>query len=127
VSRPARADDPGAAVLPGLPRDEGGPVFAEAWHAQAFAMTVSLSERGAFTWPEWAERLGAEIGKAQARGDADRGDTYYDHWLAALEALVAEKGLIGAAELADRRAAWDRAARATPHGEPIVLGREAAT
>ncbi|MEK9661446.1 MAG: nitrile hydratase accessory protein, partial [Alphaproteobacteria bacterium] len=81
MNRPVRSDDPGAAVLPDLPRDEGGPIFAEAWHAQAFAMTVSLYERGAFTWPEWAARLGAEIKAARARGDADRGDTYYDHWL----------------------------------------------
>ncbi|MGD9769977.1 MAG: nitrile hydratase accessory protein [Pseudolabrys sp.] len=124
MSKPVHPDDPGAAVLPGLPRDEGGPVFAEAWHAQAFAMTVSLHARGAFNWPEWAARLGAEIKAAQARGDSDRGDTYYDHWLAALEGIVAEKGLIGADELADRRDAWDRAARATPHGEPIELGRE---
>ena len=124
MSGPARADDPGAAVLPGLPRNDDGPVFDEAWQAQAFAMTVMLHERGVFSWREWAERLGDEIKAAQAAGDPDRGDTYYDHWLRALESLVAEKEIVAAAELADRRDAWDRAARATPHGEPIVLGRE---
>ena len=40
------------AVLPGQPHDEGGPVFREPWEAQAFAMTLSLHERGLFTWPE---------------------------------------------------------------------------
>lgn len=121
-----RQDDPGAAILPDLPREEGGPVFAEAWQAQAFAMAVTLCERGVFTWPEWAEHLGAEIKAAQRAGDPDLGDTYYNHWLAALEKLVAEKGIVASSELTDRRDAWDRAARATPHGQPIVLGRERA-
>jgi hypothetical protein len=41
------------AELPPLPRDEGGPVFAEPWQAQAFALAVRLSEQGYFTWKEW--------------------------------------------------------------------------
>lgn len=120
----ARKDDPGPAILPDLPREDGSPVFAEAWQAQAFAMTVTLYERGIFTWPEWAEHLSAEIKAAQRAGDPDLGDTYYEHWLRALEKLIAEKGILATSELSDRRDAWDRAARATPHGEPIVLGRE---
>ncbi len=118
------ANDPGAHLLPELPRDAEGPVFDAPWQAQVFAMAVKLHEQGHFTWAEWATHLGAEIKSAQESGDPDRGDTYYDHWLRALETLVAEKNLIGSAELTDRRDAWDRAARATPHGEPIVLGRE---
>jgi nitrile hydratase accessory protein len=103
------------------PEPDDEPVFAAPWQAQAFAMTVRLHEQGCFTWTEWAECLSAEITAAQARGDPDRGDTYYDHWLAALEKMVAAKGLIPPADLAARRDAWDAAARATPHGEPIVL------
>ena len=90
--------------------------------AQAFAMTVKLHEKGLFTWPEWAVALSGEIKRAQADGDPDTGETYYLHWLAALERLVAEKGASSAAELADRKQAWDRAAKATPHGQPILLG-----
>jgi nitrile hydratase accessory protein len=103
-----------------IPRDDdGAPVFREPWEAQAFAMTLALHRRGLFTWSEWAEALGAAIKRAQAAGDG--GSTYYRHWLSALEALVAEKGVAPEELVAERRAAWDRAARATPHGQPIVL------
>ena len=116
---------PTADDLPSLPRDEDGPVFGEPWEAQAFAMTVKLHEAGHFTWPEWAECLAEEIAAAQEAGDPDLGDTYYRHWLKALERIVAAKGLLGAEELSRRADAWDRAARATPHGEPIVLPEDA--
>jgi nitrile hydratase accessory protein len=117
----ARLDAGLAAALPDLPCDAAGPVFAEPWEAQAFAMAVALHERGLFTWSEWAARLSREIRAAQAAGDPDTGESYYRHWLAALEGLVVEKGAASADGLADRRDAWDRAARATPHGAPILL------
>lgn len=107
--------------LPGQPADEAGPVFREPWQAQAFAMTLALHERGLFTWPEWAQALAAQIARAQAAGDADLGDSYYDHWLAALEALVAAKQATSNDELARCRRAWIRAAERTPHGRPIEL------
>jgi nitrile hydratase accessory protein len=110
--------------LPAIPRDPAGaPVFAAPWEAQAFAMAVRLHEAGHFTWTEWAEWLAREIARARAAGDPDRGDTYYHHWLAALEGLVAEKGLVAPEELARRKAEWEAAARATPHGQPIELRR----
>ncbi len=109
-------------LLPGQPADRAGEViFAEPWMAQAFAMAVKLHEQGLFTWPEWAATLAAEIKRAQAAGDPDLGDTYYWHWLDALERLVAEKGASSAKELTERKRAWDRAAKATPHGQPILL------
>jgi nitrile hydratase accessory protein len=113
-----------AAGMPGIPRDEGGPVFREPWEAQAFALAVALNARGLFTWTEWAAALGKEIKRAQAAGDPDLGNTYYRHWLAALERLVAHKGLTSAAMLARTREAWDRAADRTPHGSPIELREE---
>ena len=110
--------------LPGLPRGgDGSPVFREPWQAQAFAMAVRLHEAGHFTWTEWAAALAEQIRLAQAAGDPDLGDTYYQHWLAALEQLVAAKGLVGADELATRKDAWAAAARATPHGQPIELAK----
>jgi nitrile hydratase accessory protein len=108
-------------ALPEIPRDAEGPVFHEPWEAQAFAMAVALHQKGAFTWTEWAAALAAEIKAAQVNGDPDTGETYYQHWLAALEKLVASKALTSAAELATRRDQWDRAAHATQHGQPIEL------
>lgn len=108
-------------ILPEGRRDDDGPVFAEPWQAQAFAMAVKLHEQGVFSWPEWAEYLGAEI---RAAGSSAAGDDYYDHWLTALEKIVEDKQLMSRAERIGRKHAWDRAARATPHGQPIVLGAE---
>ena len=107
--------------VPGIPRDADGPVFREPWEAQAFAMTLALHERGLFTWVEWAAALAAEIKRAQAAGDADTGETYYSHWLNALEKLVAEKGVTTEATLHRYRDAWDHARDRTPHGQPIEL------
>jgi nitrile hydratase accessory protein len=113
-----------AASVPGIPRDADGPVFREPWEAQAFAMTLALHERGVFTWKEWADALAIEISRAQAAGDPDNGETYYLHWLAALEKLVAEKGVATRETLTRYRDAWDRACDATPHGQPIELTPE---
>lgn len=73
-----------------LPFPGEGPVFRAPWEAQAFGMAVKLHEAGYFSWREWAERLAAEIKRAQDRGDPDLGTTYYEHWLAALEPIVTE-------------------------------------
>jgi nitrile hydratase accessory protein len=108
-------------AIPDIPRDTEGPVFGEPWQAQAFAMAVSLHERGLFTWTEWAATLAHEIKQAQAAGDPDTGATYYHHWLAALERLVAEKNVTDAATLKRYHDAWDHAADRTPHGVPIEL------
>ncbi len=92
---PAAARRVADAVL-GIPRDADGPVFCAPWEAHAFAMTLALHARGLFTWPEWTATLAAEIGRAQAAGDPDTGETYCRHWLAALERIVADKGVTDA-------------------------------
>jgi nitrile hydratase accessory protein len=106
-----------ALASPGLPRDAEGPVFAEPWQAQAFALAVRLNAEGAFTWGEWAAALSREL----AGDPADDGARYYHHWVAALEALAVERSLAGAGELAARKAAWTDAYRRTPHGKPVEL------
>jgi nitrile hydratase accessory protein len=107
--------------LPGFPRDEQGPVFREPWEAKAFAMVLRLHEQGLFSWAEWADALAHEIRAARARGDADLGDTYYQHWLRALETIVAHKGATSADELTRCRLAWAEAAERTPHGQAVEL------
>jgi nitrile hydratase accessory protein len=96
-------------------------VFAAPWEAQAFAITLALVARGLFTWREWATALADAIRRAQAAGDPDTGETYYRHWLSALECLVAAKDLATPETLERYRAAWERAAARTPHGAPIQL------
>src|ERR1700694_2998722 len=109
------------AALPRIPRDDGGPVFAEPWEAQAFAMAVRLSAEGHFTWKEWAATLADALKAAADRGEPDDGSRYYQHWLAALERLVTAKGLTDPAALLARKEAWADAYRHTPHGKPVEL------
>lgn len=111
-------------AVPSIPRDEKGPLFREPWEAHAFAMALALYDKGVFTWTEWAAKLGEEIKKARAAGDPDTGETYYRHWLATLERIVAEKGVTTTQALARHYDAWDHAAHRTPHGKPIELKAE---
>ena len=108
------------AALPTLPRDGAEPVFAEPWQAQAFALAVKLSERGCFSWSEWAATLADEIAHAPV-AEIDHGTMYYRSWLAALERLVTSKRLSDPAALHARKEAWADAYRHTPHGQPVVL------
>lgn len=109
---------PDPLALPRLPRDADGPVFAEPWQAQAFALALQLHAQGAFTWPEWAQTLSKRL---QAAGPRDDGVHYYDHWLAALEDLIKAKRLMDADALAVRKDAWAAAYARTPHGQPVEL------
>jgi len=123
-------------ALSGLPRDAEGPVFEEPWQAHAFAMTVSLHERGVFTWPEWSSALAQQIRSAaghdspspreapNARDAPNHGTVYYLHWLKALEVLLATKSIASREELSRFQDAWRRAAERAPHGTPIVLADE---
>jgi len=108
-------------ALPRLPRDAGGPVFAEPWQAQAFALAVKLSEHGHFTWKEWAAALADELKAADDRGEPDDGTHYYEHWLSALERLVVDKGLTNREAMRARKEAWTEAYLHTPHGRPVEL------
>jgi nitrile hydratase accessory protein len=113
-----------AEEVPGIPRDDNGPVFRAPWEAHAFAMALALYQKGLFAWSEWSAMLGEEIKKAQAAGDPDTGETYYLHWLATLERMVAEKGAASRQALARHYQAWERAMHRTAHGKPIELKPE---
>ncbi len=110
--------------LDAIPEAQRNPVFEEPWQAQAFAITLALHRKGLFTWNEWAETLGREIKAAQAQGDPDAGNTYYQHWLRAIESLVRDKGVATDETLHRYQDAWHHAAERTPHGTPIVLAPE---
>jgi len=122
ISSPLDGYDPAALeTLPRLPCDEEGPVFAEPWQAQAFALAVTLSKQGHFTWKEWATELAATLKAVSDRGEPDDGSRYYDHWLVTLERLVMAKGLADRSTLLARKEAWAAAYRSTPHGTPVEL------
>ncbi len=98
------------------------PAFSKPWHAQLFALTVQLSDRGAFTWPEWTNTFGAVLahhGKSRA---LNGGDDYFNCWLEALEKMLISRGLATLDQMADIRAAWETAYLHTPHGDPVALG-----
>ena len=103
------------------PCDDSGPLFREPWEAQAFALALALHQQGAFSWDQWAQALSDRIEAARTAGDPDLGDTYYQHWLAALEQLIIEKQLTDSQEIASRIAAWKAAYLATPHGQSVEL------
>ena len=120
-SGPAVAPSADLSLLKGLPVEEDNPVFREPWEAQAFGMALVLYERGLFTWDEWAQALSTQISQAQAQGDPDLGNTYYRHWLAAIESLVSAKGVSSPEELGRYQQAWHHAADRVPHGQPVEL------
>jgi len=121
LTQPDAQNDIKLNSLPSLPHDEEGPVFAEPWQAQAFAMAVKLSEQGVFTWKEWTIELAEELQKTASSGSVDDGSQYYEHWVAALERLVIAKSPIKPATLKKRKQAWSDAYRHTPHGKPVLL------
>ena len=114
---------PNLPKMPQLPQDGDGPVFNAPWEAKAFAFVLDLHDKRCFTWSEWVDCLSAEIAAAKERGDPDLGDGYYLHWLAALEKIVAAKGLASGKELATRKAEWAAADRERAFGEAPVLKR----
>ena len=120
-SRTGEMQSADLSLLKGLPVEDDSPVFREPWEAQAFGMALALYERGLFTWDEWAQALSEQILAAQAQGDPDLGNTYYRHWLAAIEVLVSVKGVSSPEELGRYQQAWHHAADRVAHGQPIEL------
>ncbi|GAB4274213.1 MAG: nitrile hydratase accessory protein [Pararhodobacter sp.] len=86
--------------------------FDAPWQAQLFGLTVALSDRGLFSWPDWTQALGAAL---------HTGQDYWHAWASALEGLLAARGIALPDEVAALAARWQDAAHATPHGTPIRL------
>ena len=107
--------------MPVLEKNHEGPVFKEPWQTQVFAMTVTLSEAGLFSWQEWSSELDLNIQSWQKKGVPDDGETYYLHWLETLEKILSRKNLIELADLLQRITEWKEAYLKTPHGHPVQL------
>lgn len=86
--------------------------FAAPWEARTFAIVRSLRDSGVVSADQWMTALGDVAGEGEVR---------YDHWLAALEHVLAADGVVSGAALERYRRAWLLAAHRTPHGEPIEL------
>ncbi len=117
----ARSSPQSALEIEPLPRDEGRPIFNDSWEAEAYAIGKLLVAERIVSRKEWYDAIHAEIQAAQKRGDPDRGDTYYQHWMNALERVCIDKGLTDAKTLAEHTRLWGRAVANTPHGAPIEL------
>jgi nitrile hydratase accessory protein len=109
--------------LPDIPGVQADAVFLEPWHAEIFSLAVALSRKGAFTWSEWVEVFSSALREIHAEEGESAETTYYRRWLAALERIVAHRGLASCEEMAKRKEEWRRAYLRTPHGQPIALER----
>lgn len=94
--------------------------FAEPWHASTLAIAAAMVKAGRFTQSQWAAALGNSLKEAESSGAPDTDETYFMAALSALEGLSAGSG-VGAQEQAERKAAWEKAYRQTPHGAPVRL------
>ena len=98
-------------------------VFSEPWEAQAFAIVVTLSDSGYFTWEEWSSTLSETISRAEADGGPRDGSDYYFNWVTALEQILERKNLADNLSLASVKAEWEQAYKLTPHGKPVFLNK----
>ena len=117
--------DAGKKIFPeGVPQeisDRENVVFSEPWEAQAFAIVVTLSDSGYFTWEEWSNSLAETISRAGADGGPSDGSDYYVNWVTALEQILERKSLADDLSLASEKAEWEKAYKLTPHGKPVSL------
>jgi nitrile hydratase accessory protein len=83
--------------------------FEHPWELRAFAMAVAAYHNGQYEWSEFQLSLIESI-KAWERGDGGEPWSYYEHWLTALETVLAGSGALSEAALDERT----RAVLATP-------------
>jgi nitrile hydratase accessory protein len=81
-----------------LPRSNGEIVFDQPWEARAFSLAVALCEAGRYEWNGFRDRLIDAVGEA----GPDDGSGYYAAWMAALESVVVDRGLLDRSEIVNR-------------------------
>jgi nitrile hydratase accessory protein len=84
------------------PRRNGELVFRAPWESRLFGVTISLHRAGLFAWDEFRRMLIDEIAAWEGAGHHESEWSYYERWQAALERLLAVKGLCSGAELEGR-------------------------
>jgi nitrile hydratase accessory protein len=89
----------------------GEVVFEAPWQSRVFGMARALADAGAYDWNDFRARLIEEISAWDRQPDGEY--AYYDHFMRALERLLAERGLVAPAELSRRVA--ELAARPPGH------------
>ncbi|WP_405110447.1 nitrile hydratase accessory protein [Phaeobacter sp. BS52] len=109
-----------------LAQAQPDPAFGQPWHAQVFALTVHLNERGAFSWGDWVARFSATLRRHGLAKDLNGGEDYFAAWLETLEHYLAEASTVAVEDAADMRLKWEAAYLTTPHGQPVRLAEPAA-
>jgi len=74
------------------PRRNGELVFEAPWQGRAFGMAIAVVQRLGLEWKDFQQRLIAAIAAHPER-------PYYDCWVAALEQLVLDYGVVERGEL----------------------------
>jgi nitrile hydratase accessory protein len=108
MSEPIFAGDTGIAP----PRRNGELVFEAPWESRVFGVAAALREQGLFTWDEFRAFLIAEIADWERQHAPGEPWSYYARWQAALERLLAQKGVCSPGELEAR----ERALASRPAG-----------
>ena len=126
----ARTVNPEVAEMQGPeapPRRNGELVFDSLWEGRTFGMAVTLSDKGVYPWRDFRSSLIGVISRYDEAGDTST--PYYERFLAALEHLAVDRGLVSLDELdalagayAEKRAAQD-AARAAADAEEAEAAR----
>jgi nitrile hydratase accessory protein len=107
-----------------LPGGKGERSFEHPWELRAFAMAVAAYHDGQYEWSEFQLSLIDSIKTWEAEGGGEPW-SYYEHWLEALETVLAGNGALSDAVLDDRT----KAVLSTPknanhheaHREPVAI------
>ena len=86
-----------------LPRENGELVFQAPWEARAFGLAVALNEQDLYEWREFSSQLASEIADAEQNNNPS---DYYARWVASLEELLIDRGLISREQLDVRTAEY---------------------
>ena len=88
------------ALTAGLPGEADERAFDQPWELRAFALAVAAHESGQYEWNEFQRALIEAIQRWESEGDTPW--SYYQHWLTALESVLADKGVLAESLLDDR-------------------------